>query len=206
MALPLTVVGAFPNSDLHPLVKSLCYFALTWHTGSVLADTKPSSTGRWSRRSAPEQGVPWPCTVAIHQWGWTQICRDRQWGLRSIKGIQEKFTGSFTNKWPFCFSRWVATKYCHIVTISRWRKTCAALVLFNTVLSSCCMPIHIKYLHIEFYVTAHPHAQRSHHKVFYCAPQQLRSIKPVTDSGDSPKHQTSLCSNEITSFPPCPHF
>lgn len=122
MALPLAVVGSFPNSDLRPLVKSLCYFALTWHTGSVLADTKPSSTGHWSRRSSPEPGVPWPCTLAIHQWGWTQICRDRQWGLRSVKGTQEKFTGSFTNKWPFCFSRWVATKYCHIVTISRWWK------------------------------------------------------------------------------------
>lgn len=72
-----------------------------WSTDTVHADTKPSSTGHWSSKSAREQGVHWPCTVAIHQWGWTHIYRDRQWGLRSIRGAQEKVTRFFTGKWPF---------------------------------------------------------------------------------------------------------
>lgn len=145
-------------------------------------------------QGTPEQGVHWPCTAAIHQWGWTQICRDRQWGLRSIRGTQEKLTRSFTGKWLFCFSRRVATKYSRSVAFSWGWISCAVLVLFNVVLWTCWMPIYIKYLHIEFYVTAHTCAQKVHHKVFCYEPQKL-SIKSVTDSGDSPNHQTSPYSN-----------
>lgn len=38
-------MGSLPNSDLHPLVKALCHCAPAWHTDTVHADTKPSSTG-----------------------------------------------------------------------------------------------------------------------------------------------------------------